>query len=123
MTSLLTFLLMFLPRARQMVAMGKDELFTDSDQLGPQVTVTHQTHHQPNRAILNFPQMIENLMSCVDNKTKTSYLHEILALLGDIYIRAFHTFLRTSKIVRNIRKWARFISYRNWEMVTMLNFS
>ena len=38
-TSVLTFLLMFLPRARQMVAMGKDELFTDSDQLGPQVTV------------------------------------------------------------------------------------
>ena len=53
-TSVLTFLLMFLPRARQMVAMGKDELFTDSDQLGPQVTVTHQTHHQPNRGILNF---------------------------------------------------------------------
>jgi len=42
--SLLTFLLMFLPRARQMVAMGKDELFSESDHLGHQVSVTHQTH-------------------------------------------------------------------------------
>ena len=39
-TSVLTFLLMFLPRPRQMVAMGKDELFSESDHLGHQVSVT-----------------------------------------------------------------------------------